>query len=64
VGKVEVAVGGTGVPPVVSGVAPETVGGQTTIGDHPPDGDSSHLEKFGMTPNLTGVTPVPPGNAS
>ena len=56
--------GSTGVPPVVSGVAPETVGGLTAIGGRLPDGNSSHLAKFGATPNLTGVSPVPPDSPS
>jgi hypothetical protein len=52
--------GGTGLWPVVSGVAPET---GATDGQRPPptQTESGHcLTKSGATPDLTGATSVPP----
>ena len=53
--------GGTGLWPVVSGVAPETAREERWFHALSSSGDSRLETKFGATPNFTGVTPVRPG---
>jgi hypothetical protein len=52
--------GGTRVSRVISGVTPEIVEARTMLQVRSSIHDLRHPTKFGATPNLTGVTPVPP----
>ena len=52
--------GGTGLRPVVSGVAPETAVSRHCHQAIPSISNPSPTTKFGATPNFTGATPVPP----
>jgi hypothetical protein len=52
--------GGTGLRPVVSGVAPETGSGRTAARPSSSLSNPCSATKSGATPDLTGVTPVPP----
>ena len=56
----ESGMGGTGVPPVVSGVPPETVERRAFSDGRTSTSNLNLTTKFGGTPNLTGETPVPP----
>jgi molybdopterin molybdotransferase len=53
--------GGTGLRPVVSGVAPETTVGKRCHQAIPSTSQQPSTTKFGATPNFTGAMPVPPG---
>jgi molybdopterin molybdotransferase len=53
--------GGTGLRPVVAGVAPGTMAGGRCLQDAFSIGSPSPTTKFGAMPNYTGATPVPPG---
>jgi hypothetical protein len=52
--------GGTGLWPVVSGVPPETVEGRAVLRVPRIVSNARLPTKSGATPDLTGVTPVPP----
>ena len=52
--------GGTGLRPVVSGVAPETAMSRHCHQPVPPASQQPSTTKFGATPNLTDATPMPP----
>jgi hypothetical protein len=52
--------GSTGLRPVVSGVAPETVCGADKHTFVRITNSMNFLTKSGATPDLTGATPVPP----
>ena len=58
-----VKLGGIGLRPVISGVAPETVRATTDFNSTGERGKSRVSPPPGATPGGTGGTPVPPGNA-
>ena len=60
----EPVTGGTGVPPVVSGVPPETVERRALSDGRTSTSNLNLTTKFGGTPNLTGETPAPPTDCS